>query len=252
MDVEAYLARLGYHGPVAPTPEVLRALHLAHLQSVPFENLSIHLAEPIVLDPDLLVAKVVERLRGGFCYELNGAFAALLRAVGFEVDLLAARVFDGERLAPPFDHLALRVRLDEPYLADVGFGDSFQVPLRLDTRTPQVDPAGRFLLVDAGGDLEVRRETDGQWVPQYRFGSEPRALSEFDAMCRYHQTSPQSPFPRNSVCSIATPSGRVTLRGSRLITSTGNDRVERELSDDERRDAYRHHFGITLDALPTR
>jgi len=115
-----------------------------------------------------------------------------------------------------------------------------------------VDPAGRFLLVDAGGDLEVRKEAEGEWVPQYRFGSEPRALSDFDAMCRYHQSSPQSHFPRNSVCSIANPAGRVMLRGSRLITSAGNNRVERELSDDERRDAYRHHCGITLDALPTR
>ena len=89
MNVDRYLARLGLRGPLRPSLGVLRQLHLAHLRAIPFENLSIHLGEPIVLDPQLLVAKLVERHRGGFCYELNGAFAALLAALGFRVDHLA-------------------------------------------------------------------------------------------------------------------------------------------------------------------
>lgn len=253
MNVDPYLARLGLKGPLRPSLEVLRRLHFAHLHTIPFENLSIHLGESVVLDPELLVAKLVERHRGGFCYELNGAFAALLAAVGFRVDHLAARAFDGDRLGPPYDHLALRVWLDEPYLADVGFGRSFLQPLRLAVRSPQADPAGRFLIVDARhGELDLLSEVGGDWVPQYRFALDARELDEFVDTCTYHQTSPASHFTRGSVCSIATASGRVTIRGSRLFVSTSTERVERELSDDELRSAYRDHFGIVLDRLPPR
>src|SRR5579863_765040 len=106
LNVSAYLARIGYAGSTAPTVETLRALHHTHLLTVPFENLDIALGRAIALDEDALVRKLVEQRRGGFCYELNGAFAALLRALGFRVTLLAARVSresGGE--SPEFDHL---------------------------------------------------------------------------------------------------------------------------------------------------
>ena len=253
MDVGAYLARLGYQGAVRPSLEVLRELHLAHLRTIPFENLSIHLGEPIVLDPHLLVTKVVDLHRGGFCYELNGAFRTLLVALGFRVDYLAARVYDGDLLGPPFDHLTLRVWLDEPLLADVGFGRSFLQPLSLQDRSPQLDPAGRFLIAEApDGELDLLREDGSDWVPQYRFGSYARDLAEFADACTYHQTSPESHFTRGSVCSIATESGRVTIQGSRLIVSTSTGPVERELGEEELRSAYRDHFGIVLGVPPRR
>jgi N-hydroxyarylamine O-acetyltransferase len=113
--VDAYLARIGAERPARPDIGSLRDLHLRHLRTVPFENLGIHLGEDIVLESGALVAKIVDRRRGGFCYELNGAFGALLSALGFEVDLLAARVFAGDGLGVPYDHLALRVG---PWLAD--------------------------------------------------------------------------------------------------------------------------------------
>src|SRR5439155_12459989 len=117
------------------------------LRAVPFENLSIHLGEPIVLDEAELLDKLVRRRRGGFCYELNGAFAALLAALGFEVTLLAARVYGGGVLSPPFDHLALPVDAPGPWLVDVGFGRHSHYPLRLDTAAEQVDPDGVFQVV---------------------------------------------------------------------------------------------------------
>src|SRR3954467_5303184 len=138
--VDRYLARIGLTGP-AP----LADLHRAHLFTVPFENLSIHLGEAIVLTDTALVAKVVDRHRGGFCYELNGAFATLLSALGFEVDMLAARVFGGDRLGVPYDHMALRVG---PWLADIGFGGHTHHPLRLDERGDQVDPGGVFRIAE--------------------------------------------------------------------------------------------------------
>jgi N-hydroxyarylamine O-acetyltransferase len=251
--VRAYLERLGFGSPTTPmsppppTIEGLRRLHAAHLERVPFENLSIHLGEPIVLEPEALVAKLVDQRRGGFCYELNGAFATLLRALGFEVTLLAARVHEGDALGPPFDHICLLVELEERWLADVGFGDNFRLPLRLDRRDDQVDDAGTFRIVDAGpAELDLLR--DGQ--PQYRFDLTPRELPDYEPTCRYHQTSPESHFTHNTVCSLATPTGRVTIRGRTMIVTNDRHREEHTLTDSELLDAYSRHFGIELTRLP--
>ena len=151
-ELGAYLDRIGAGRSAKPDTAALRSLHRAHLLAVPFENLSIHLGEPISLEHGELIDKIVARRRGGFCYELNGAFALLLGALGFDVRLLAARVFGDGRLGPPFDHLALLVRAidgDGPWLADVGFGDHSEFPLRFGERGKQDDPAGSFLLADA-------------------------------------------------------------------------------------------------------
>ena len=110
MNVPAYLDRIGYKGPTEVTSETLRSLHRRHLETVPFENLDISRSRPIVLDETRILHKIVEERRGGFCYELNSAFAALLRALGFQITLLSGRVAraDGSD-GPEFDHLALRV-----------------------------------------------------------------------------------------------------------------------------------------------
>src|SRR5271169_1200439 len=132
LNVPAYLDRIAYAGPLAPRLEVLRNLHRAHLLSVPFENLDIAAGRKIVCDEHAFIHKIVELRRGGFCYELNGAFAALLRAIGFQVTLLSARVpRENGSDGPEFDHLALRIDLERSWLADVGFGDSFLEPLEL-------------------------------------------------------------------------------------------------------------------------
>ena len=135
MDVAAYLERINYHGTTVPSAETLRALQVAHLQTVPFENLSIHAGEPIVLEDEALLTKIVKRRRGGFCYECNGLFAALLRALGFDVTMLAAEVAkkDGG-YTQPFEHMTLMVNGGRRWLVDVGFGDSFLEPLLLDER----------------------------------------------------------------------------------------------------------------------
>ena len=114
MDVPAYLNRINYHGGLMPNAETLCGLHTAHLLAVPFENLDIHLGRPIVLEEDALFDKIVTRRRGGFCYELNGLFAGLLRELGFDVTRLAAGVINSTGdFSPIFDHLTLMVTLDE-------------------------------------------------------------------------------------------------------------------------------------------
>src|SRR5690348_1148972 len=114
MNVERYLARIGYTGPIEPNADVLRSIHRAHMWAVPFENLDISLKRPIVCNEERFLQKIVNERRGGFCYELNGAFAALLRALSFDVNLLSARVPRGEAGdGPEFDHLALLLNLEE-------------------------------------------------------------------------------------------------------------------------------------------
>ncbi|KAA9150579.1 arylamine N-acetyltransferase [Amycolatopsis acidicola] len=246
MNVDAYLARIGAERPAEPSAEALRELHERHLRTVPFENLSVHLPERIELSEDVLVDKIVRRRRGGFCYELNGAFAALLRELGFQVSLLPAKV-SGE--GSPMDHLTLRVELDEPWLADVGFGRFALRPLRINACEAQPDPEGEFLLLDApDGDVDVLR--DGTLA--YRFERRPRKLADFAPTCWWQATSPESHFTQDLLCSIPTEAGRVTISGDRLVETVDGKRVERVLVGEELVDAYREHFGIELSEPPVK
>jgi N-hydroxyarylamine O-acetyltransferase len=250
--VTAYLDRIGAQRPVVLDAAALGALHQAHQLTVPFENLSIHLGEPISLDEDDLIAKIVTRRRGGFCYELNGAFAWLLEALGAQVRRVAARVYGGAgQLSPLFDHLALVVRLPDgsgPWLADVGFGAHSSYPLRYDSRDGQDDPGGRFSLTDApDGDVDVFK--DGE--PQYRIEQRERLLADFVPTCWWQQTSPDSHFTRSTICSRLTGEGRISLSGRTLIRTSGGARTEQALgADGEVLAAYRDHFGIVLDRVP--
>jgi N-hydroxyarylamine O-acetyltransferase len=243
IDVARYLERIGYRGPTAPTLDTLRQIHSAHLRTVPFENLSVRRGEPIALEVEPLFEKIVVRRRGGFCYELNGLFAALLGELGFRVGLLAGRVGPA---GIPFDHLALRVDLEEPWLADVGFGDSFVLPLRLEDREPQEGGCGRRYRLDPvhGGLLLVREEEQG-WEQQYLFTLERWPLSAFEEGCRYHQTSPKSSFTQRTVVSRATETGRITLAERRLIVTSRGRRTETGLADAAALGrALSEHFGI--------
>lgn len=231
LDLSAYLNRIGYQGPADPTLQTLRALHLAHLYTVPFENLDIHLGRPIVLDESLLFDKIVGRNRGGFCYELNGLFCALLRGLGFRVTMLSAGVARASGgFGPEYDHLALRVDLDDPWLADVGFGEGFREPVRLNDPADQVQGDCAYRIA-AEGDHRIllRRDPGGDWNAQYRFLLEEHALGDFAERCRYHQTSPESSFTRERLCTLATPEGRITISGRRLIITTTTGRTERDL-----------------------
>jgi len=251
MDVDAYLKRINYNGPREVSAETLRALQVAHLQGVPFENLSIHAGEPIVLDEHALFTKIVEQKRGGFCYELNGLFAGLLRALGFDVAMLAAGVArPNGGFGPIFDHMTLMVTLDERWLVDVGFGESFVEPLLLDSRSEQVQGTRSFRLVDEDGYVVLMLRNEGEdWQPQYRFTLQSYTFPDYEEMCRFHQTSPESHFTKNLICSRATADGRITLSGMRFITTSGPQRArdERTLSNREEYDCVlRDEFGVVM------
>jgi N-hydroxyarylamine O-acetyltransferase len=248
MNASAYLARIGYVGQVTPTAHTLRDLHHAHMLSVPFENIDIDLGRKIVCDEAAFLRKVVELRRGGFCYELNGAFAALLRELGFQVTLLSARVArDDGSDSPEFDHLALRVDLEEAWLADVGFGDSFVEPLRLQAGIEQPQSSGSYRIVERQDSLQMESKIDGAWRRQYSFTLTPRRLADFAPVCDYHQTSPESPFTRKSLCSMATPAGRITISERRLIVTRNGKKEESQLGSEEQwRAALQERFGVIL------
>ena len=212
LDIPAYLERIGYRPTLDLSPETLRALHLAHLYTVPFENLDIHLGRRLSLEWAALFDKIVTRRRGGFCFELNGLFGALLRELGFQVTMLSADVArQTGGFSAPFDHLALRVDLAEPWLVDVGFGNGFRLPLRLDDDAGQSQGDSTYRITrDGNHRILLRRDGGGDWTPQYRFTLQPRALTDFAERCLFHQTSPESHFTQGRICTLATPDGRVT------------------------------------------
>ncbi len=248
MDIPAYLRRINYQGSLKPTAQNLCDLHVAHQLTVPFENLSIFLGQPVVLDEEALFAKIVVRRRGGFCYELNGLFAALLRELGFRVEMLSAGVAHSRGLfGPEFDHMVLMVSLERRWLTDVGFGDAFREPLLLDEPNEQRQNERAYQIVPDGPYRTLlRRDDGGDWRARYRFTLQPHQMADYRRMCLFHQTSPQSPFTQRRTCSLATPDGRITLTDMRFIrTGANGEREERALtSQDEYESILREQFGI--------
>lgn len=259
IDRAAYLARIGYSGPTEPTVETLAALSRAHLLTVPFENLDIMLGREIRLDGASVYAKVVERRRGGFCYELNGLFVRLLRDLGYGVDLLAMQFAAADGYGPERDHLTLLVRIPDDgtrWLADVGAGrHSLVTPIALDTPSVQPHPHdGATHRVEAGSGEYWhlwRQEINAEWQELYRFTLRPHDWQDFAAMCQHQQSSPESPFTQRRWSTKLTPDGRMTLLDD-LLTITDPvhaQRTEERLPDEAAVDAVlRQRFGIALDA----
>jgi N-hydroxyarylamine O-acetyltransferase len=252
IDVDSYLRRIGSEGVDEPDAVSLLALHRAHLLSVPFENLDIHLGRPIELSEESLHRKIVDARRGGFCYELNGLFAALLRELGFHVSMLSAGVMGAKGdFGPPFDHLALEVTDagGSRWLADVGFGEGFMDPVPFEVGREDEQDTGTYRVdVDDGQYVLWRKPPEAEaFEAQYRFPPDAHVLADFEAMCHHHQTSPQSSFPRTRVCSLALPDGRVTLTDDTLIVTREGRRAEQPIEDDAAyRAALREHFGIVV------
>ncbi|WP_394621615.1 arylamine N-acetyltransferase [Lentzea sp. JNUCC 0626] len=230
--MDDYLQRIG-----ATRSSSLAELHERHLMSVPFENLYTHMDTRIVLEIPWLHDKIVTQRRGGFCYELNGLFAELLRHLGHHVDLMAARVFgqDG-RLGYPFAHLTLLV--DGEWLCDVGFGAFTLRPLRWDSREEQVDPAGVFTFVDHGDDVDVYNDDK----PCYRIDRRPRELTDFVPACWWQQTGPESNFRVAPRASIATPDGRITVTDEKIVITKNGHRTDDPVDDPAA--AFLEHFGL--------
>lgn len=251
MDLQKYLDRIGYSGPVAPDYSTLRTLHLAHLLAVPFENLDIHAGRKIIVGAENAYGKIVEEKRGGFCYEQNGLFGAVLAEIGFGVTYLSGQVArKAGGWGPEFDHLALLVEIpeDEPYLADVGFGDSFREPLRWNDTGPQTQGDRTYRLAETlEGRVLSQKQPGKDWENQYILSTLPCHLDDFAGMVHYHQTSPESGFTRNPLISQALPDGRISLTDKLFIVTRQGERTEYTVTD---KAAYfeklEREFGVNL------
>jgi N-hydroxyarylamine O-acetyltransferase len=251
MDTRRYLGRIGKSlGPDTPRDlDLLRELQRSHLLTIPFESLDIVRGEPITLDLPSIYAKVIDRERGGFCYELNSLFGWLLRQLGYSVRMVEGQVRDSDgNFGPSFDHMALIVTLDSQYLVDVGFGDFCREPLPI-FGDPRSDVSGTYKVAsgESSDHCLAMEMDDDEWVPAYRFTTTERELADFVEMCEYQQSSPESAFTGRTVCTIATNTGRATLSDNTLII-TENDRKRTENIDSqrEREQVLDNVFGVTF------
>jgi N-hydroxyarylamine O-acetyltransferase len=214
MNLTNYLQRINYTGSIAPNLETLRQLHKAHLYAIPYENLDIHLGRTLELSEQAFYEKLVLQKRGGWCYEMNGLFAWVLRECGFEVQLLAGAVRGATtQVEQVGNHLALLVRLEGSYyIADVGLGDGFLEPLPLQVGE-YTQEFLKFSLAQEGPYWVFYNHPNGG-AKRYDFQLEPHPLAYFAAKCHELQTSPTSGFVRVIDCQRFTPYAILILKGA--------------------------------------
>ena len=222
LDLDAYLARVGYQGTRAPTLSTLKALHARHAMSIAFEDLDPLLGHPVSLGIAALETKMVHARRGGYCFEQNTLFRAALAALGFDVQAMLARM----RWNRPADletartHRVLRIDLPEGrFIADVGFaGHGLVEPLKLDTTRSQRQARGHYRLVDVGALIELQVEIRDAWRPIHRLDPEPQAAIDFEAANWFTATHPLSQFRGTLIMGRVGAEERYTLANCVLKT----------------------------------
>jgi N-hydroxyarylamine O-acetyltransferase len=233
LDLDAYLARIGYTGPRAPTLDALRAIQGQHAESIAFENLNPFLGWPVPLDLPSLEQKLVHDRRGGYCFEQNALLGHALRALGFRVTDLAARVLWGqpEGAITPRTHMLLRIDLDgQAYLVDAGFGGQTPTgPLRLEPDVEQPTPHEPFRLVQAGDFFTLQSRTGDTWSALYRFDLQEHFPPDYEICNYYLSTHPSSHF--RTALKVARPAAdrRYALLNRQLTVRHLDGRTERRV-----------------------
>jgi N-hydroxyarylamine O-acetyltransferase len=250
LDLDAYLRRIGYEGELSPTRGVFHALHRAHAYAIPFENLDVLLGRPIRIDLASVQAKLVGARRGGYCFEHNTLFAAVLRRLGFRLTTLAARVWlmRPDKTEPgPRTHMVLRVDLAEgPFLADVGFGGwGLGEPLRFVAGDVQEQVLGVYRLREEGPEWTLEART-GSWQDLYSFTLQEQLPIDYEVANHYTSTYPESLFRHHLMVSLPSQGGRQTLRDRRFVLYAAGGPQERDLGDEELLVVLRDRFGLYL------
>ena len=251
LPIEPYLARIGYKGPIQPAAEALNALQSLHNESVPYENLDIINGVPLSLEIPDIYEKVVTRGRGGYCFELNGLFAWLLRRVGYEVSEHFARYLRDEPALPMRRHRVLLVKAEgETYLCDVGIGAFVPTfPLRFEMYLEQPQRRDIYRIVPdetLGYVLEEKRH--GAWLPLFSFTLERQfGAMDFLATSWYCESHPDSFFRKANMVAMCTPTGRKTLDGRTFKVFDGDAVTVTEAADEAVFQLLlKQYFGIVL------
>lgn len=250
LDLDAYLHRVGHTAPVDATLVTLRALHRAHATTIPFENVDSVLGTPVPIDIPSVQRKLVTSPRGGYCYEHNLLFAAVLERCGFRPRGLAGRTRMGSRALRPASHAALLVEIKgEAWLADVGFGGEGllePLPLRDGVESRQGDWTFRLDREDNGW-LVRSRHPEG-WFDLYWFTLDPRYRVDYEIVNHYVSTHPRSPFVRRVVVQQTRDSSRIALTGREfVVTRPGLEPVRCIVPPEEVPCLLDDEFGIALD-----
>jgi len=235
LDIAAYLRRVGYSGPLQPVRSVLEALHLAHATHIPFENLDVLLKRPVRLDLASLQTKLVTGARGGYCFEQNLLFSAVLQQLGFAVRQHAARVLYRTRHKVPRTHVVLMVDVEGGgCLADVGFGlEGLLLPLPFVGGREMRQFAWTYRVVEADDEWLLQSLRDGSWVDLYSISLAPCLAIDFEPANHYMSTHPDSRFVRTLTVQLPTPEVRHMLRNRDLILDRGSSVTRRALADDD-------------------
>lgn len=249
-----YLSRLNLPkqsiADMTANSQTLKKLHYHHLLAIPFENLDIHLGNPISLELKNVYQKIIIHQRGGFCYELNYLFYALLNSLGYHCQMLSAKVYNKKQndYGVNFDHMALMVVMDDlRYLLDVGFGDLSLLPLNIDDTSLQFDGSNHFCIQPFGNDYQLNQIDNQDIIVKYLFSTKSHHIDEFLPMCHYHQSSPNSFFTQKRVVSKACLDGRITLLDNTLKITSHHKTSQQKLSNErEYNQALWDYFGIQL------
>ncbi|MDR3294908.1 MAG: arylamine N-acetyltransferase [Clostridiales Family XIII bacterium] len=246
MNLQAYFDRIRYVGDVKPTLDTLTALHTAHTFNIPFENLDVYAGKRISLEPNAIFDKLVTRRRGGYCFEMNGLFAFVLRELGFEVrQLLARTAFGGTYSAKLHEVLAVDIG-DKTYVADVGYGNyGIAAPLLLEIMTEQTQFVDTYrFMSDSMLGFVLERKLNGAFIPMYAFSTESCVPDDFEVANHYTATHPDSFFKLMRFATKPTPAGRVTLADSHLKIVSCGAAIERNIRKPEFRTLLHKLFGI--------
>jgi N-hydroxyarylamine O-acetyltransferase len=235
VDLDAYLARVGYANDLHPSRSVLEGLHRAHATHIPFENLDILLGRPIRLDLASLQSKLVHGKRGGYCFEQNELFAAVLEHLGFAVTRLAARVRVGANRVSPRTHMLLRVDVEgAPWLADVGFGGAgILEPVPLAPGQLAHQDAWAYRVNESAGLWVLQSLYRGNWHDLYAFTMEPQHPVDYEVANYYVSTHPDSIFVRQVTAQRPTPEARYVLWGREFTTQRPGSESSRTIADNE-------------------
>ncbi|WP_207263982.1 arylamine N-acetyltransferase [Pseudomonas sp. GW101-3H06] len=231
-----YLQRLGFDAPPAPTLETLRQLQLRHTGVFPFENLTTLSGKPVLIDLPSIERKVLHQGRGGYCYELNNLYLALLQALGFDARGISGRVVMGqpEGAWTARTHRLSLVTLDGVrYITDVGFGGMVPTaPLLLDSRAEQPTPHEPYRIEQHVDGYTLRAKVDDEWRAMYIFDLQRQEDIDYTVGNWYVSTHPESSFARQLMVARTGDGWRRTLNnGSFAIHRMGHDSERRQVVD---------------------